>query len=72
MKTYKQLVGEAMIKAGLGFMGGGLYSTFIKEHHYLFLVIATLVGALAVHFGALLAQEKKDDNKAKQSIIVYK
>ena len=61
MKTYKQLVGDAMIKIGLGFMGAGSYSAFVKDHNYIFLVIAVIVGVFSIHFGAKLAQEKKDD-----------
>lgn len=63
MKTYKQLIGDALIKVGLGFLGGGFITAFVKDGNYIFLVVALIVGVLSVHFGAKLAQVKQKSPK---------
>lgn len=61
MKTYKQLIGDAFIKCGLGSLGGGFMVALIKDSNYAAFLIALIAGTLLIHFGAVLAQEPKDN-----------
>ena len=63
MKTYKSLIGEALIKVGIGALGGSAIALLKLEQNYWLLAATAALGISLIHFGAWLAKDTKQEKK---------